>query len=220
MLKKEWFTILKSEFNQPYFRELKQFIKEEYRIKTIYPPYHKIFNALNNTPLDKVKVVILGQDPYHGEGEAHGLSFSVPEGIKQPPSLTNIFKELHNDLNMPIPESGNLTKWAKEGVLLLNSILTVEANKPKSHSNKGWEQFTDKIIEIINKKTTPVIFVFWGKLAQNKKEKITNKKHYIIESAHPSPFSAYSGFFNSKPFSKVNKILIQEGLTPIDWHLK
>ena len=179
-----------------------------------------MFNALKYTPYSKVKAVILGQDPYHGKGQAHGLSFSVLEGIPKPPSLKNIFKELYDDLNIKEPPHGNLTKWAKEGVLLLNSVLTVEAGKPTSHANIGWEIFTDHIISLINQKDTPVVFLLWGTYAKQKKELITNPHHLIIESAHPSPYSANYGFLGSKPFSKTNAFLQANGLDPIDWMIK
>ena len=179
-----------------------------------------IFNALKTTSYEDVKVVILGQDPYHGVGEAHGLSFSVQDGIKKPPSLKNIFKELHDDLGFDEPESGNLEKWAKEGVLLLNSVLTVEKDKAASHKDLGWNLFTDHIIKLLNQKETPIVFILWGNFAKSKKVFITNKKHLVLESVHPSPFSVYNGFFGSKPFSKTNNFLIKTGQTPIDWNLK
>ena len=194
--------------------------KIKYKENTCFPEYNNIFNALKLTPYSKVKVVILGQDPYHGTGEAHGLSFSVQDGIKKPPSLKNIFKELKEDLNIDEPESGNLTQWAQEGVLLLNSVLTVEKDKAASHKDLGWHLFTDHIIKLLNEKETPVVFILWGSFARSKKVYITNKKHFIIESTHPSPFSAASGFFGSKPFSKTNNYLINAGMNPINWDLK
>ena len=194
-------------------------IDKKYSETTCFPEYNDIFNALKLTPYSKVKVVILGQDPYHGTGEAHGLSFSVKDDIKKPPSLKNIFKELHDDLGYPEPKSGNLEKWAKEGVLLLNSVLTVEKDKAASHKDLGWEILTDHIIKLLNMKETPIVFILWGNFAKKKKVYITNKKHLIIESPHPSPFSAYTGFFGSKPFSKTNNFLIKNNIEPIDFNL-
>ena len=206
MINKKWDIVLKDEFKKEYFKKLGIFVKSEYKNKTIFPPYQNIFDALRFTDYDEVKVVILGQDPYHGLGEAHGLSFSVKEGVPMPPSLQNIFKELKNDLGIERKNS-DLTSWAKEGILLLNSIMTVEKDKPLSHKDKGWEIFTDTIISKLNDRTDPVIFVLWGSFARSKKELITNKQHKIIESVHPSPLSANRGFFGSKPFSKINKYL-------------
>lgn len=216
MINKKWDIILKEEFHKPYFKELGIFVKQEYKHKQIFPPYENIFDALRFTDYDEVKVVILGQDPYHGLGEAHGLSFSVHNNIKTPPSLINILKELKNDLNIERTES-DLSDWAKQGVLLLNSIMTVEKDKPLSHKNKGWEIFTDTIIKKLNDREEPVIFVLWGSFARSKKEYITNKKHIILESVHPSPLSANRGFFGSKPFSKINNNLISRGKNPIKW---
>lgn len=216
MINKKWDIILKEEFHKPYFKELGIFVKQEYKYKQIFPPYENIFDALRFTDYDEVKVVILGQDPYHGLGEAHGLSFSVHNNIKTPPSLINILKELKNDLNIERTES-DLSDWAKQGVLLLNSIMTVEKDKPLSHKNKGWEIFTDTIIKKLNDREEPVIFVLWGSFARSKKEYITNKKHIILESVHPSPLSANRGFFGSKPFSKINNNLISRGKNPIKW---
>ena len=216
MINKNWDIILKDEFHKPYFKNLGIFVKQEYKTKQIFPPYENIFDALRFTDYDEVKVVILGQDPYHGDCEAHGLSFSVHNGIKMPPSLLNIFKELKNDLNINRTES-DLTNWAKQGVLLLNSIMTVEKDKPLSHKNKGWEIFTDTIIQKLNERNEPVIFVLWGSFARSKKEFITNKQHIIIESVHPSPLSANRGFFGSRPFSKINNNLISRGKSPIKW---
>lgn len=216
MINKNWDIILKDEFHKPYFKNLGIFVKQEYKTKQIFPPYENIFDALRFTDYDEVKVVILGQDPYHGLGEAHGLSFSVHNGIKMPPSLLNIFKELKNDLNINRTES-DLTNWAKQGILLLNSIMTVEKDKPLSHKNKGWEIFTDTIIQKLNERNEPVIFVLWGSFARSKKEFITNKQHIIIESVHPSPLSANRGFFGSRPFSKINNNLISRGKSPIKW---
>ena len=216
MINKKWDIILKDEFKKDYFRNLGIFVKNEYKTKTIFPPYENIFDALRFTDYDKVKVVILGQDPYHGLGEAHGLSFSVKEGISMPPSLQNIFKELESDLNIKRTKS-DLTDWAKEGILLLNSIMTVEKDKPLSHKDRGWEKFTDTIISKLNDRIDPVIFVFWGSFARSKKELITNKRHKIIESVHPSPLSAHRGFFGSKPFSKINKYLKEFDKEEINW---
>ena len=192
-------------------------IEHEYLLHTVFPPRNYIFNALKLTPYENVKVVIMGQDPYHGEGEAHGLSFSVQKGIKIPPSLQNIYKELKDDLGIPIRSEGDLTGWAKEGVLLLNAVLTVEKDKPASHRNYGWEKLTDYIIKVINLKKEPVVFILWGNFAKEKKALITNPIHYVITSAHPSPLSASHGFFGSKPFSKCNQFLESKGITPINW---
>ena len=216
MINKKWDKVLEEEFKKDYFKELGIFVKNEYKNKTIFPPYENIFDALRFTDYDKVKVVVLGQDPYHGLGEAHGLSFSVRENVKMPPSLQNIFKELYNDLGIKRTKS-DLTDWAKEGVLLLNSIMTVEKDKPLSHKNKGWEIFTDNIISELNKREDPVIFLLWGSFARSKKELITNKRHKIIESVHPSPLSASRGFFGSKPFSKINNYLKEMNKEEIKW---
>ena len=203
MINKKWDVVLKDEFKKDYFRNLGIFVKKEYKTKTIFPPYQNIFDALRFTDYDEVKVVILGQDPYHGLGEAHGLSFSVRKGVKMPPSLLNILKELYNDLGVK-RNTSDLTDWAKQGVLLLNSIMTVEKDKPLSHKDKGWEVFTDTVISKLNEREDPVIFVLWGSFARSKKELITNPNHKIIESVHPSPLSASRGFFGSRPFSKIN----------------
>ena len=216
MINKKWDVVLKDEFKKDYFRKLGIFVKNEYKTKTIFPPYQNIFDALRFTDYDEVKVVILGQDPYHGDREAHGLSFSVRKGVKMPPSLLNIFKELYSDLGIKRTTS-DLTDWAKKGVLLLNSIMTVEKDKPLSHKNKGWEIFTDTVISKLNERQDPVIFVLWGSYARSKKELITNKKHRIIESVHPSPLSANRGFFGSKPFSKINNYLKNMGKDEIEW---
>lgn len=219
MIGNDWDIYLKDEYNKDYFKKLIDFVNKEYKEKTIYPPKNEIFNALRHTPYKDVKVVILGQDPYHGEHQAEGLSFSVKNGIRKPPSLQNIFKELNDDLRIPFPETSSLIPWADQGVLLLNAVLTVEANMAASHKDKGWEIFTDKIIELLDKKEEPIVFILWGSFARNKKKLITNKNHYIVESAHPSPLSAYNGFFGSKPFSKTNNFLISKGLKPIDWKI-
>lgn len=211
-----WDEVLKEEFQKDYFKDLLKNVNREYRHKIIYPPYENIFEALKLTSYEDVKVVILGQDPYHGPDQAHGLSFSVNDNVDRPPSLNNIIKELYDDLGI-IKKNNNLTNWANEGVLLLNSLLTVEKDKPLSHKNLGWEIFTDAVIKKINEKNTPVIFILWGSYARSKKEYITNKNHYIIESVHPSPLSAHRGFFGSKPFSKTNIILNKLGIKEINW---
>ena len=216
MINKKWDIILEEEFKKDYFKKLGMFIKNEYKNKMIFPPYENIFDALRFTDYDEVKVVVLGQDPYHGLGEAHGLSFSVRENVKMPPSLQNIFKELYNDLGVKRTKS-DLTDWAKEGILLLNSIMTVEKDKPLSHKNKGWEIFTDTIISKLNEREEPVIFLLWGSFARSKKELITNNRHKIIESVHPSPLSASRGFFGSKPFSKINNYLKSIDKEEIHW---
>lgn len=216
MINKKWDEILKDELKKDYFRKLGIFVKQEYKTKRIFPPYENIFDALRFTDYDEVKVVILGQDPYHGLGEAHGLSFSVRENVAMPPSLQNIFKELEDDLKIKRTKS-DLTDWAKQGVLLLNSIMTVQKDRPLSHKDKGWEIFTDNIIKYLNDREDPVIFLLWGSFARSKKSLITNKQHYIIESVHPSPLSAHRGFFGSKPFSKINNILESNGKDKINW---
>ena len=216
MINKKWDIILKDELKKDYFKNLGIFVKNEYKTKTIFPPYENIFDALRFTDYDDVKVVILGQDPYHGLGEAHGLSFSVKENVKMPPSLQNIFKELYSDLGIKRTKS-DLTDWSKEGVLLLNSIMTVVKDTPLSHKNKGWEIFTDTIISKLNDRVDPVIFLLWGSFARSKKELITNKRHKIIESVHPSPLSANRGFFGSKPFSKINNYLKDMNKEEIKW---
>ncbi len=215
-----WKAILHEEFNKDYFKRLKQFLLKEKQNLTIFPEGKNIFNAFNLTPFNKVKVVILGQDPYHGIGQAHGLSFSVPDGIKKPPSLKNIFKELTDDLQIPITETGNLTHWAKQGVLLLNATLTVRVKQAGSHQKQGWEEFTDSVIQKISDEKKDVIFLLWGRFAQDKEKLIDNKKHHILRAPHPSPFSAYSGFFGCRHFSKTNIILRKRGLTEIDWRLR
>ena len=219
MFHNDWDEVLKVIWNSEGFKKFYHIIENEYNTKTIYPPKDHIFNALKLTPYKNVKVVIVGQDPYHGEGEAMGLSFSVNKDIKIPPSLQNIYKELNDDLNIPIHQDGDLTKWAKEGVLLLNAVLTVEKDKPASHRNLGWEPLTDYIIKELNQKDEPVVFILWGNFAKEKAKYITNPNHYIITSPHPSPFSARSGFFGSKPFSKTNNYLIKKNIKPIDWDL-
>ena len=217
-LDKSWKNLLKDELAKPYFKELQDFLEKETSIgQNIFPPQQQIFSALNLTPFEKVKVVILGQDPYHGTGQAHGLSFSVPRGVKPPPSLVNIYKELNSDLNIPIPDHGCLESWAHQGVLLLNNVLTVREGAAASHQDKGWEKFTDKIIELINTKKEHVVFILWGSPAQKKAANIDENKHLVIKSVHPSPLSSYRGFFGSKPFSKCNSYLRSQGIQEIDW---
>lgn len=220
MLGNDWDKILEDELNKDYFKKIISHINLEYEQKTIYPDISEIFKAFRLTSYKDVKVVILGQDPYHGEGQAEGLSFSVKDGIQKPPSLQNIFKELNSDLGYEIPTTGSLISWAENGVLLLNSILTVEKDKPASHRDYGWEIFTDAVIKKINEKSTPVVFIFWGSFARAKKKYVTNKIHLVIESPHPSPFSAYNGFFGSKPFSRTNDFLIKNKEQPINWNIK
>ena len=219
MIGNSWDKVLKEMFDSKEYQAFFQKIEKEYQNKIIYPKKENIYNALKLTPYENVKVVIVGQDPYHGENEAHGLSFSVQRGIKLPPSLKNIYKEISNDLNIVEPNCGDLTSWAKEGVLLLNSVLTVEKDKPASHAKIGWNKYTDYIIQKINEKEKPVVFILWGNFAKTKKELITNPKHLIITSAHPSPFSARNGFFGSKPFSKTNEFLKENNIKPINWQL-
>lgn len=208
-----WKRELEQEFGQDYFVALTNFVKNEYKNSTVYPPAKFIFRAFEMTPFDKVKVVILGQDPYHGNGEANGLCFAVDEGVRNPPSLQNIYKELKTDIGV----EGNINNWAKQGVLLLNSTLTVRANTPGSHQNKGWEQFTDAVIKILSEKKEELVFILWGKYAQDKGKIINDQKHLVFKSPHPSPFSAHSGFFGSKPFSKCNEYLAKNGLGKIEW---
>lgn len=215
----DWDEVLEGEFEKPYYLELRQFLKSEYETQVIYPDMYNIFNALKYTSYKDTKVLILGQDPYHGENQAHGLAFSVKPGVRIPPSLLNMYKELHTDLGCFIPNNGYLVSWAEQGVLLLNTALTVRAHQANSHKGKGWEVFTDNIIKLLNLRADPVIFVLWGNNARNKKKLIDTNKHYIIESAHPSPLSASRGFFGSKPFSKTNDILIKLGKTPINWQI-
>lgn len=220
MIGNKWDILLKEEYQKDYFKKLIEFVKVEYKSKTIYPKQNEIFNAFRYTDFDNCKVVILGQDPYHGPNQAEGLSFSVKNEVLKPPSLQNIFKELESDLKIQFPKHNSLKPWAQQGVLLLNAVLTVEEHKPTSHKDKGWENFTDNIIKIINKKETPVVFILWGSYAKKKKELITNPKHLIIESAHPSPFSARNGFFGSKPFSRTNEFLKKNNIKEIDWRIE
>lgn len=215
----DWQTVLGNEFEKPYYRKLRQFLKEEYETKTIYPAKEDIFNALHYTSYEDVKVVLLGQDPYHGPNQAHGLSFSVQPGVKAPPSLRNIFKELQDDLGLPIPPDGYLKSWADKGVLLLNTVLTVRDGEAHSHKGMGWETFTDTVIQSLNEKDEPVVFLLWGRPAQSKLPLIDTTKHYVLTSAHPSPLSARRGFFGSKPFSKTNELLRSAGRSEIDWSL-
>jgi len=221
MIDNDWLPVLKEEFQKQYYRELYQFIKNEYSTKRIYPPADDIFNAFHFTPLKKVKVLLLGQDPYHNENQAHGLSFSVlPSQPEIPPSLKNIFKELHDDLGTKIPNHGYLKKWADQGVLLLNTVLTVRVHQANSHQGKGWEQFTDAVIHILNNEDRPIVFFLWGRPAGNKAAKLNNKKHLILQAPHPSPLSAYRGFFGCKHFSRANEFLVANGESAIDWGLE
>ena len=215
----DWAEKISAEYKKPYYRELFNFIKDEYSKVVVYPPSEDIFNAMHLTPLSNVKCVILGQDPYHEPGQAHGLCFSVKPDIKIPPSLENIYKELHDDIGFEVPNHGYLEEWAKQGVLLLNTVLTVQAHRAFSHRGKGWEQFTDAIIRTVNEVDRPVVFLLWGKPAQEKKALLNNPKHLILEAPHPSPLSAYRGFFGCRHFSKANEFLTQNGETPIDWTL-
>ena len=213
-----WKEVLKHEFTKPYFLQVATHLKTERATGAlVYPPGQLIFNAFNTTPFDKVKVVILGQDPYHGPGQAMGLSFSVPDGVPPPPSLVNIYKELHADIGMPIPKTGNLTKWAKQGVFLLNAMLTVRANEPASHAKIGWMDFTDGVIRKISDEKKGMVFLLWGKFAQEKQVLIDETKHYVLKASHPSPFSADKGFFGCKHFSRTNELLMMQGLDVIDW---
>ena len=216
-IESSWKETLKQEFEKDYFINLTNFVKEEYRTKTVYPPAALIFNAFNLCPFSNVKVVLIGQDPYHGQGQAHGLCFSVRDGVEFPPSLINIFKEIELDLEIGNPNSGNLERWAKQGVLLLNATLTVLAHQAGSHQKKGWEEFTDAVISLINNKKENVVFMLWGAYAQKKGESIDRQKHLVLESVHPSPLSASRGFFGNKHFSKCNNYLTQNGIAPIDW---
>lgn len=221
MLTNDWSLALKDEFNKLYYRDLYRFVKEEYSTKVVYPPADDIFNALHLTPLKDVKVLILGQDPYHNEHQAHGLSFSVlPDQKDIPPSLQNIYKELQEDLGCYIPNNGYLKKWADQGVLMLNTVLTVRAHEPNSHQGRGWENFTDAIIQAVNQKDEPVVYMLWGRPAQSKIPMLTNPKHLILKAPHPSPLSAYRGFFGCRHFSKCNEFLSENGLSPIDWQIE
>lgn len=218
-LHNEWDDILKDEFEKDYYLKIRKFLANEYRNRTVYPDMYDIFNALKYTSFSEVKAVIIGQDPYHEPNQAHGLSFSVQKGVEIPPSLVNIYKELEDDLGIKPPSHGNLVTWAKQGVLLLNATLTVRAHEANSHAGIGWQIFTDRVISLLNESPSPIAFLLWGANARRKKELITNRKHFIIESAHPSPLSAYRGFFGSRPFSKINQFLEKNGREPIDWHI-
>lgn len=219
IFKNDWADILGSEFKKDYFKSLSTFLEEAYKAQIIYPEKHDIFNAFHYTPYSNLKVVLIGQDPYHGPNQAHGLSFSVKPGVPAPPSLVNIFKELHEDMGIEIPKHGYLKQWAEQGVLLLNTVLTVQAGEAHSHRGRGWETFTDQVIRSINEKQDPVVFWLWGKPAQDKAKLITNANHLILMAPHPSPLSVYRGFYGSKPFSKTNAFLTQNGKASIDWTL-
>ena len=216
----DWQQVLETEFDKPYYLQLREFLKQQYSSETVYPKMDNLWSAFNETPYEDVKVVIVGQDPYHGPGQAHGMSFSVQAGVKHPPSLRNMLKELNDDLGCELPEEGTLTKWAQQGVFLLNTVLTVRAGAAHSHKDQGWELFTDEVIRKLSQRETPVVFVLWGRPAQMKRKLIDTSRHAIIESVHPSPLSAYRGFFGSKPYSKINKQLTEWGLQPIDFCLK
>ena len=216
----DWLEPLRPEFSKEYYKKLYQTIVEEYKTHVIFPPSDDIFNAYSLTPLHEVKVVIIGQDPYHNVGQAHGLCFSVKPDVEIPPSLVNIYKELHDDLGCYIPNNGYLVKWARQGVLMLNTVLTVRAHQANSHRGIGWEEFTNATIEILDKQDRPIVFILWGTPAQRKKQMLHNPKHLILEAPHPSPLSAYRGFFGSRPFSRTNDFLEKNGLTPIDWQIE
>ena len=216
----EWLEALKEEFGKDYYKNLFQKVNEEYKTQLIFPPADDIFNAFHFTPLNQVKVVILGQDPYHNDGQAHGLCFSVKKGVGIPPSLVNIYKELHDDLGCYLPNTGYLEKWARQGVLLLNTVLTVRAHQANSHRNLGWEKFTDAAIQVLDVQEQPMVFILWGRPAQMKKKMLHNPRHLILEAPHPSPLSASRGFFGSRPFSQTNAFLEENGLTPIDWQIE
>jgi uracil-DNA glycosylase len=219
-IEESWKSVMKPEFSKPYFQNIVTFLKTEKMAgKTIYPPGKQIFNAFDTTPFDNVKVVILGQDPYHGPGQAHGLCFSVSDGVPPPPSLVNIFKELQSDVGVPIPNHGNLTKWAQQGVLLLNASLTVRASEPMSHAQIGWAEFTNNVIKKISEQKGHVVFLLWGKFAQEKQVLIDETKHLVLKAAHPSPLSAHNGFFGCRHFSRANEYLIRNGIDPINWAL-
>ena len=215
----DWLEPLAPEFKKPYYKDLYLKVKKEYHEQTVYPPADDIFNAFDFTPLSKVKVVIIGQDPYHEPGQAHGLCFSVKPGVKTPPSLANIYKELHDDLGCSIPNNGYLEKWARQGVLMLNNVLTVRAHQAASHAGIGWEQFTDAAIDVLNKQDRPIVFLLWGSPAAKKCAKLNNPNHLILKAPHPSPLSAYRGFFGCKHFSQTNEFLKSKGLEPIDWQI-
>lgn len=221
MIQNDWLNEIRGEFSKPYYAQLFEFVKQEYSTHVVYPPADEIFNAFHFTPLGRVKVVILGQDPYHNENQAHGLSFSVkPEQKDIPPSLVNIYQELHDDLGCRIPNNGYLKKWADQGVLMLNTVLTVRAHQANSHQGKGWEQFTDAVIEAVNRQDRPIVYMLWGRPAQNKAAMLTNPKHLILKAPHPSPLSAYRGFFGCRHFSQANDFLKSHGMEPIDWQIE
>ncbi len=220
MIDNDWLTELGQEFAKPYYKELYQFVLDEYNTTQVFPPADDIFNAFHLTPLSQVKVVIIGQDPYHNVGQAHGLCFSVKPEVDIPPSLVNIYKELHEDLGCSIPDNGYLVKWASQGVLMLNTVLTVRAHMANSHKGRGWEKFTDAAIRALNKQDRPIVFILWGKPAQSKAKMLDNPNHLILKAAHPSPLSAYNGFFGSRPFSQTNRFLEEHGETPIDWQIE
>ena len=220
MIENDWLAELEPEFSKPYYKTLYEFVKAEYSTTQVFPPADDIFNAFHLTPLSQVKVVILGQDPYHNTGQAHGLCFSVKPDVDIPPSLVNIYKELNSDLGCYIPNNGYLVKWAKQGVLLLNTVLTVRAHQANSHRGQGWEEFTDAAIKALNHQDRPIVFILWGRPAQTKKRMLDNPHHLILEAPHPSPLSAHSGFFGSRPFSQTNRFLEEHGETPIDWQIE
>ena len=220
MISNDWLSELGAEFKKPYYKELYQFVKNEYSTTQVFPPAEEIFTAFHLTPLSEVKVVIIGQDPYHNVGQAHGLCFSVKPDVEIPPSLVNIYQELQADLGCRIPNNGYLIKWAKQGVLMLNTVLTVRAHMANSHRGKGWEEFTNAAIQALNKQDRPIVFILWGRPAQMKKAMLNNPNHLILEAPHPSPLSAYRGFFGSKPFSQTNMFLQQNGIAPIDWQIE
>lgn len=220
MINNDWLPALGEEFRKPYYKKLYEFVKNEYNTTQVFPPADDIFNAFHFTPLSEVKVVIIGQDPYHEPGQAHGLCFSVKPGVDIPPSLVNIYKELSDDLGCYIPNNGYLEKWAKQGVLMLNTVLTVQAHRANSHRGRGWEEFTDAAIRVLNTQNRPIVFILWGKPAQSKKNMLNNPEHLILEAPHPSPLSSYRGFFGSKPFSKTNDFLCKNGQTAIDWQIE
>uniref|UniRef100_UPI0040577FE6 uracil-DNA glycosylase n=1 Tax=Acetatifactor sp. TaxID=1872090 RepID=UPI0040577FE6 len=220
MIDNDWLKVLGEEFRKPYYKELYQFVKKEYDSTQVFPPADDIFNAFHLTPLSEVKVVIIGQDPYHNIGQAHGLCFSVKPDVEIPPSLVNIYQELHDDLGCKIPNNGYLVKWAKQGVLMLNTVLTVRAHMANSHRGKGWEEFTDAAIRALNTQDRPIVFILWGRPAQMKKNMLNNPNHLILEAPHPSPLSSYRGFFGSKPFSKTNQFLQEHGVASIDWQIE
>ena len=215
----DWNPLLRDQFDEPYWTELQSFVADERQRHTVYPPHHEVFAALHATPHADTRVMILGQDPYHGPDQAHGLCFSVRRGVRVPPSLANIHKEVHADLGLAIPDHGNLESWAHRGVLLLNTTLTVRAGQAASHQKRGWERFTDRVIEVVNDKQDPVVFILWGASARRKRTLIDTDRHTIVESAHPSPLSAHNGFFGSRPFSRTNEALVAAGYDPIDWDL-